>query len=702
MASSASRSPKKQLALGSPVDAISGVGPKQQGLLAKLGIYTVQDLLNHLPRGYEDRSAVVPLSSVRFHGRDQRARVNTIVRVVDHQFFPFRGKQTLKVIVDDGTDHGELLCFNRPFLARSLQIGGEYRLYGQCQVRGKTIQSASFETSPLGKNDQDFSRILPVYPLSAGLTQGAMRKLMARTLDALGSFEDPIPLRIRELHQFHRLDHAYSSVHFPENFDKAESARSSLALVELLVMTTAVRQRMLQERVEVRSPAPPPLSLFNRALEALPFQLTGDQRRTVDEVFADLALAHPMNRLLQGDVGSGKTAVAFLAMTPVIERGYQCAFLAPTESLARQQAEAAHRLFSPLGIETALLVGSVAQSGRKAVVERIAAGDIQVVVGTHSLFSEDVQYAKLGMVVVDEQHRFGVAQREALVAKGPHPDLLMLSATPIPQSLALGFFDPDQMSAIKTMPPGRQGIRTLIYQQGNEDELHRLMDQELDRGHQVYYVLPAVDGGEGSGELRSAQAMYPGLSRRFGRHSVALVHGQMPSGEQTEVLEGFRRGDIQMLVATTVIEVGIDVAKATVMVIDHAESFGLASLHQLRGRVGRSELQSYCVLLFQSEEAQALSDSAKARLKTIHSTVDGFEVAEADLELRGPGEFLGREQAGWLKLRCADLQRDREILARARTLAEDLLQDDPSLTLPDHRLLRSMVQRWRATREVAP
>jgi ATP-dependent DNA helicase RecG len=746
------------------VDHIKGAGPSSIRALAQAGIHSVADLLCRYPRDWEDRSRTVPLGDF-----NRFPAVCTEVEVLAHDWFGFGRMKTLKVYVKDGSAHAVLVCFNRPFLEKQLIVGSRYRLWGRFYYKYGEIQSTAFEIEPLsGGPSRGFGRILPIYPLSASLNQGLLRRLVQGAVDQYAKpLEDELPQAIILRDGLFPKAQAIRAIHFPLSMEELDQARRTLIYEELFYLEVLVGRRALERRnpatrgnreLPETPPWPPGTApgafspLQNRLLERLPFSLTPGQRKAMEEINRDMdgliptgpmpapqpsgsppgtpppvpqpsgsppgtppptpqAMAHapmthaPMARLLQGDVGSGKTLVSFLAALRAVEYGGQAAIMAPTELLARQHAENAGRLLEPVGIRPAFLTGNIKASGRSQLHKALAAGEIDIVVGTHALFSRDVIYKNLRLVVVDEQHRFGVVQRSAIMAKGDHPDLLMMSATPIPRTLALTVFGDLDVSIIRDLPPGRKPVKTHLARQANEGKVYDFVRKELAAGRQAYFVYPLIEANPSKG-LKDAESMAERLSKKvFPQYPAALVHSKLDEEEKRETMEAFRRGDIKILVATSVVEVGVDVPNASCMVIEHAERFGLSALHQLRGRVGRGASQSYCFLVYSDSSDPAgpqgppdagggeLSDEGKTRLKVMLENNDGFVIAEEDLKLRGPGQIAGIEQSGYLSLGIADPIRDAEELARARIDAFAMLEEDPGLLQPEHRRVAQVLDR---------
>ena len=678
-----------------PASRVRGVGPATAERFRALGIETVGDLLTFWPRDWDDRTVRVPLS--RF---DSTQKITALATVIAHEWFGYGRMRTLKIVIEDaeGT-RAELACFNRPFLERQFPVGSEIVVHGSFQVKYGGIQSAAFEIDLAADSP---ARVLPVYSLTAGLSQAQVRKAIANALAEYGrGIDSELPESIRVAQGIPAKREILSLMHESATLADAARGRDALIFEELFLFEYAIGTRSLERRGRLPALAPSaPTStpsesnatgeapetlteslspLQARLVARLPFSLTRDQLAAISTMNGELSGDLAMARLLQGDVGSGKTLVAFLACLSVVERGGQCAVLAPTELLARQHAENAARILEPIGVRLAFLTGNVKASGRARLLEELRAGNIDVVIGTHALFSSGVAYRNLRLAVIDEQHRFGVLQRSAIIEKGiactperKEPHLLMMSATPIPRTLALSVFGDLDVSVIATLPPGRKPIVTHLARMGNEEKVYEFVARELSLGRQAYFVYPLIGQGEDE-SVKSAEDMFARLRDAvFPGTSIALIHSKVAEDEQRRIMADFRSGAIKVLVATSVVEVGVDVANATCMVIEHAERFGLSALHQLRGRVGRGELQSWCFLVY----AQSLTEDAKARLKVMHETHDGFLIAEEDLRIRGPGDVAGIEQSGYLSFSIADPVRDAAILERAREAAFTLLEEE--------------------------
>ncbi len=685
--------------LSASIENLPGLGPKKAKLFSKLNVFTVADLLKNFPRDYEDRTHRVMLNE------SGKSRVHTICKVLAHSYFGYGTTKTLKIIITDGTLKASLVAFNRNYLEKTLPVGSIVAVTGKFEVKYGELQSSSFETEMMAQSGElaDFvscivpgSRIFPIYPLTEGLTQKSYSKAVETALGKyLKTIDNDLDADLIAANNLLSKKECLLKIHFPESMKDVEEAVRTLVYEELYFFEYKMLLRTLEHRGELPSDSieSMPLNVKNRAefspsqkklLESLPFTLTDDQMNAVMQMNADIdrsqmsyndmltgksSKTFSMQRLLQGDVGSGKTLVSFFVALRTIDYGGQAALLAPTELLARQHAENASRLLEPLGVRVAFLTGNLNASGRNNLVNALRDGNVDLVIGTHALFSQNVSYKNLQLAVIDEQHRFGVTQRESIIAKGRKtfnslshsPDVLLMSATPIPQTLALTAFGDLDVSVIKTMPCGRKPTKTYLTRIGNEINVYNAVKKELEKGHQAYFVYPRIENDDDSG-LKSAEEMQKTLSSFFRGYDIALVHGKLDDDAQHKALDDFKNGKVQILVATTVVEVGVDVGNATCIVIEHANRFGLAELHQLRGRVGRSSLQSFCFLTYDKN----ISETGIARLKALHESNDGFYIAEQDLKLRGPGEVNGIAQSGNLTLSIADFERDKTVLMKAR------------------------------------
>ncbi|WP_321992336.1 ATP-dependent DNA helicase RecG [Marispirochaeta aestuarii] len=671
---------------------LKGIGPRTAEAFASLGIESLGDLLLHAPRYYEDRKTEVPLSK-----GVGGSPVNTTATVIAHDWFGFGRKRTLKVWIEDSSGRAALNCFGRNFLQQKLPVGAQIRIYGQFSYRFGEIQASAFEfeASETPAGTSSFGTLVPIYPAGASLRQGSIRKAIHEGLAKyIDQIEDELPpMYAREEIPVSKKKQL-QGLHFPETLDEVRLARRALAWEEFFYLQLSIARRGLALRSVRKERTPARGALARRVLESLPFELTRDQKTVLREIREDLRGSRPMARLIQGDVGSGKTLTAFLAACESIEAGEQAAFMAPTELLARQHAENAARLLEPAGVRLALLTGSVQSRAREEILSRLESGEIDLLIGTHALFSEGVRFRCLGLAIIDEQQRFGVLQRVALSQKGDEPDTLVMTATPIPRTLAMTVFGDLDVSVIRSMPPGRKPVITHLARMGREEKVYEWLKKEVRTGRQAYCVYPLI-AESSKMDLKDAEGMYEALKLRFPDFRLGLIHSRLDEEEKVSVMRSFSSGQIDILVSTSVVEVGVDVPNATCMVVEHAERFGLAALHQLRGRVGRGEFQSYMFLVY----APDLSEEGKRRLKVMMENSDGFAVAEEDLKIRGPGNMTGTEQAGFLRLRFADPAADGETMLRARNLARKILQDDPGLLKPENSLLRQVINRTRPFEE---
>ncbi|MEK6769328.1 MAG: ATP-dependent DNA helicase RecG [Gemmatimonadota bacterium] len=666
-----------RLRLDTSVQYLKGVGERRAELLSHLGIRTARDLLLHIPFRYLDATTVTPIARAR--GGAPGEDVTVVGRVISTAVIPTRrGLRVFQCVLQD--ESGMLECGwpGRPFLERSITKGMLLLATGPMKhFHGKQLQPR--EWIVLGGEEEEAPArgiVLPVYPVTEGLTVRQMRSLYEHHLGAL------LPLVAEELPSAWRLaadvtplPEALRMVHRPAKIEEAEQGRRRLAFEELVLLQLVLaRARWLAKRSRAGISFEVKKDLTTRLRENLPFDLTKAQKRCIKEIVADQTSATRMHRLLQGDVGSGKTVVALFAMLLAAENGYQAAMMAPTEMLAEQHAATLQKLLAPLGMVPELLIGRLAAGEKAAIRERLASGASPLVVGTHALIQEDVAFRKLGLAVIDEQHRFGVAQRALLAQKNAEqgPDVLLLSATPIPRTLALAMYGDLDVSQLDELPPGRGKVRTAIREDRSRANVYDFMRGEMAAGRQAYVVYPVIDETEKL-DLKAASKMAELLAKEvFPEFGVGLVHGRLPADERDRVMRRFRANEVHVLVATTVIEVGIDVPNATVMVIEHPERFGLAQLHQLRGRIGRGAAESHCVLL--------PGGGSRERLKRFAETLDGFKIAELDLAERGHGELVGAKQAGPVVLRYADFSKDGDLLATAHRLARETVAADPTLS----------------------
>lgn len=659
------------------ITAVPGVGKKLQEDFNKLGVFTLEDVLQLMPRAYDDRREERCISDLSIEDPAIACRIF----VLRHSFFPTKRGRTLKVLCEDENGSRlELLCFNRPFLENMLSLGSSWYINATVQRNSNgTYQTSAFELKR-SKEEAGIGRILPIYPLSGSLSQKTIREAVKYALKVLSPFPLSMPAALYDKYRFMNDEKALNELHFPADFKSLNTAKKTLAFSELLRLELKLlRSKDFSARKKSR-----PSELENRLIASLPFSLTQDQNKAIEEIREDIDSKEPMNRLLQGDVGSGKTLVAWISALHVIANGGQVAFMAPTELLARQHAELAAKLLSPLGVTPALVTGDVSGKARKLLLNALKNGEADIAIGTHALFSGDVRFKALQYVIIDEQHRFGVAQREALKSKGENPDVLSMTATPIPRTLALTLYASLDISTIRTMPNGRLPIITHLVSNEKRMEMYKAISTEFSRNHQAYFVYPRIND-EGDSDLRDVTTMFEELKRIYPSIPSALIHSKLPEEEKIQILSDFRDKKLMYLVATSVVEVGIDIPDATCMVIEHADRFGLAALHQLRGRVGRSSLQSYCFLVF---DVRKYTKEAGERLKVMRDVTDGFLIAEKDLEIRGPGDISGTEQAGFYRIHYANLSDHAELLEKASEEAIEILKEDRGLLKAENSMLR--------------
>ncbi len=745
--SSKSKAKKDQRrGLDTPIQYCPGVGPSRAKSLEKMGIHTVRDLFWHLPRGYEDFVHVTPIADLPPNG------VATVVATVTYveSRMP-RGRSRVRHImnatVKDNSGELEVVWFNQPYLKDQIIQGARLRLHGKAEGRAPFMKMSSPKFDSLGEDSEDESGdILPLYPLTEKLTQAVVRSIVAKAIERFAAdLTEWMPQDIRETHSFPSRMEAFRILHAPNPGEGApvdsalaeeallfdineedddepdemlpegelnspwENARRRLVFDELFLHQFSLRllQGRMKQYTGIAHPAPTPDPFQEtsdefdlnpndphvwpaRLVRDLPFALTDEQRNVCQEIQADMVSAAPMNRLLQGDVGSGKTVVSIYAMALAAAGGCQAALMAPTELLAQQHAASIREFTKTIPqLQTVVLTGSMKTAERRAVHDALKTGAAQLVVGTHALFQENVEFERLGLVVVDEQHKFGVEQRERLVKKGEHPDLLAATATPIPRTLSLTVYGDMDISTIATLPPNRPPIKTRWTHWVNEDKVWGFIDEKIELGQQAYIVCPIIDPSETQPELPSTEEAFEWISQNhLAKRRVALLHGRHSPEDKQAMMENIRAGKIDAVVATTVIEVGVDLPNATLMVILGAERFGLAQLHQLRGRVGRGTEKSYCVLI----TPEKISPYAQQRMKLMEQTRDGFRIAEEDLNLRGPGEAFGTRQSGRIRFHLADPLRDGELLRAANENAHTLYEADPALCEPANQKLKIEIQ----------
>jgi len=658
--------------LSSPVRFVKGVGEVRERALLRMSVKTVEDLLFFFPRRYEDRRCITPLSALV-----EGVVSSVVAEVVSFENRPThrKGLNVSSAILSDGKDAVRAVWFNKPRLADAVTPGARLALYGKVERRGG-LQLSNPEFEVLDESDpESVGRIVPIYPATAGLSQKWVRRIVFSALDLyLSEIRDYLPEGIVRKYDFLNLRDSVMELHRPQARESWLKARNRLAFDEFFLLQTGLLLRR-QHRGAARSASVPIKAgkKFDVFLKSLPFRLTGAQERVIQEISSDLASETPMNRLLQGDVGSGKTMVAVASFVIAVDSGFQAAFMVPTEILAQQHFFRLKALLENLGIDVALLTGSLSRSARKETLEAIASGKAGVVVGTHAIFGKKVMFNRLGLVIVDEQHRFGVMQKNALLTKTSSPHVLVMTATPIPRALTLSIYGDLDVSLLDELPPGRKPIRTYRLRPSQSGELMNFISGKVRQGRQIYWICPLIEESEQL-DLSAAYSRFQNLKERLPELRVELIHGQLPADEKETVMSAFEAGEVNLLVATSVVEVGVDVPNATVMVIEDAAHFGIAQLHQLRGRVGRGEEESHCVLLVGKSTPEG-----SERINAILSTSDGFKIAEMDLKQRGPGEICGVRQHGVTDFRVADLIRDRKLMERAREEAAALVAKDPEL-----------------------
>lgn len=667
--------------LSDPVTMLKGVGEVRAKQLAQLNIFTLRDLICHFPRGYEDRTKLVPIEKLE---PDVPACFRAMVMNTPRTSHIRKGLDLTKVQVADSTGRLNVTFFNSRFAAQQLEYGREYIFYGAVSgdFIGYSMTNPVFEAPE--SQPVTTRRILPIYPLTAGLTNAALLRLVQQALAVCGLPEEILPAEVREKYGILPAERAYFAIHEPNSMAEAELAKKRMIFEEFFVFSAGLALM----RAARKGKKTEPYTDFDMApfYDSLPFTLTGAQSRAVGEILEDFRRGIPMNRLVQGDVGSGKTMVAAAAAYCAARNGAQTALMAPTEILAEQHFASLNALFAPLGVPAALLTGSMTGKQKKEVRERIAAGEVQVVIGTHALLSESTRFDNLGLVITDEQHRFGVGQRSRLSAKGEDPHLLVMSATPIPRTLALILYGDLDVSVLDELPPGREPVDTFLVGESYRPRINAFIRKQVAEGHQCFVVCPAVEENEELGIKAAAvwaetlqQTVFPDLR-------IALLHGQMKGAEKEAAMASFARGEADVMVATTVIEVGVDVPNATLMVIEDADRFGLSQLHQLRGRVGRGKAKSYCILTTHNRNPETLQ-----RLKALCKTTDGFKIAEEDLRLRGPGDFFGSRQSGLPAFRVADLGCDLAAMKGAQQASADWIDTYGASDTPEAKALRQRI-----------
>ena len=685
------------------VKYIKGVGLKKAESLNKIGIYTVKDLIEYFPRAYDDRSIVKKLADIL-----EGERVTVEASIVNSVYTRFLGKfkSVSKVVISDGTEQAICTWFNQPYVSNQLKIDAVYRFYGKFTRKngGLELSSPVFDLSQCNKNT---GKIIPVYPLTSDIKSSLLRNSIDEALKNIDMIPEILPDYIVKKYNLMNYDSAIRKIHFPEKIRDVEKAHRRLVFDEFLSMQLGIlklREENISTKKGIKYSSDVRISDF---IDNLPFKLTAAQMRVIKEIDFDMENEKQMNRLLQGDVGSGKTVVSMCSAFKTVRNGYQAAILAPTMILAVQHFNNYQKMFDKFGIKCGLLVGGMTAKAKREMLEKIKNNDVDIVIGTHALLEEDVVFNKLGLVVTDEQHRFGVKQRSKIIAKGDNPDILVMTATPIPRTLALILYGDLDISIIDELPPNRKKIQTYAVGKNYDERVNNFIREQLSKGRQAYIVCPLVEEGkpeikvdEKTGEqyidlkavntvnLKSVEKCTDDYKKILDGYNVVCLHGKMKSKEKDDIMEKFKNGEIDVLVSTTVIEVGVDVPNASLMIIENSERFGLAQLHQLRGRVGRGEYESFCILKYESS-----NDIVRQRLELMVKSDDGFKIAEKDLELRGSGDVFGTKQHGLPEFKIANIYEDMECLKEVQVAVSEIFADDPNLSKEENLLLRNVVSK---------
>ncbi len=669
--------------LNKDVKYIKGVGPSRVQLLNKLGIFTLKDLITYYPRNYEDRS--VPKNIIECsNGEEALIEVIACGKLSEVRL---RGKTMQKLLVKDETGSCEMIWFNQSYLKNKFEVGRKYKFYGKIANQfGKiTMTSPVFDEKEKNLNT---GKIVPLYPLTYQLSQNVLRKIIQNGLEEIeGKLEETLPKYLLEEYALEGVNEAIKAIHFPKQFEDFNRARKRLVFEELLSTQLALlelKNKYLKDKDGIQFDRNVKIS---EVINQLPFTLTKAQIKVLEEIENNMEEKRPMNRLLQGDVGSGKTVVAICAAYKAVKSGYQATIMAPTAILATQHLENFQKILKTLDIKCELLISGISKKRKQELLEKLANGDIDILVGTHAIIEENVTFSNLGLVVTDEQHRFGVKQRTKIAEKGKNPDVLVMTATPIPRTLALILYGDLDISIIDELPPNRKKVETFAVRRNMTERINIFIKKQIQEGRQAYIVCPLVEENEEL-DLKSVQELYDTYQKEiFPQYKIEYIHGKMKQKEKDDIMERFKMGAIDILISTTVIEVGVDVPNANVMVIENADRFGLAALHQLRGRVGRGEYQSYCVLKYEGK-----GQTVKERMQVMCSTNDGFIISEKDLALRGAGDFFGTMQHGLPEFKIANLFEDIPILKLCQSVAMKILQDDSKLEKQQNRLLKDLIK----------
>ncbi len=674
-----------KLDLEKNVQFIKGVGEARAKLLNRLGIFNLKDLITYYPRTYEDRSIPKKIDEL-VDGEEALIEGIPVTRV---SVVRIRGNMTIiKMSVRDDTGMCQMTWFNQPYLKTMFKPGEKYKFYGKVKKKGNKVEMSSpvYDKDESSKNT---GKIIPIYPTTMNLPQTTLRRIIENGLNEVdGNIEESLPSYIVDKYNVCDLNTAIRQIHFPKSFDDFSIARKRLVFEELLSMQIALLALKNQYSVDVKGIEFDKNVKMSDVINSLPFNLTRAQLRVLEEIDNDMENSKPMNRLLQGDVGSGKTVVAEIAAYKCVKCGYQAAIMAPTAILATQHLESFTQVLEKFGIRCELLISGITKKKKEDILERLKNGEIDILIGTHAILEDNVVFKNLGLVVTDEQHRFGVRQRSIITQKGDNPDVLVMTATPIPRTLALILYGDLDISIIDELPPNRKIIETYAVTKGMEDRVNVFLKKQIDEGRQAYIVCPLVEENEEINAKSVMELAENYKNKVFPEYRLEYLHGKMKPKEKDAIMESFKNGDIDILISTTVIEVGVNVPNSSIMVVENAERFGLAQLHQLRGRVGRGEYQSYCILKYNGN-----SDVIKKRMKVMTSTNDGFVISEKDLELRGSGEFFGTRQHGIPEFKIANLFEDIETLKSVQAVAMRIIDEDPKLEKDKNKLLKKIVER---------